>query len=76
VDEKGDWEPCSGTPESLKLVFSHNIEIGRQKPLKGQYLGAPQQPKQESADPTTVAMANRKYESMKFRLTGIYVPAP
>jgi hypothetical protein len=75
VEQNGQWQPCEGGAAGLKLVFSHNIDLGRQRPEAGQYLGDPQRPAQpQGQDALSARMAGRRYREIEKRLTGVYIP--
>lgn len=71
----GALEQCEGTPESLKVVFSHNIRYPDQRPEQGQYLGDPQQPPNNHTDEASRRAADQRYATVKHRLMGVYLPA-
>jgi hypothetical protein len=77
VSENGQWEKCEGEAADLRLVFSHNIDLQKhQKPEAGQYLGDPQRPERtEKVCETMERLAEKRYESVRKNLTGVYVPA-
>ena len=77
VTGSGNWEKCEGEPSALKLAFSHNIEIGQgQRPQPGTYLGDPQRPERtEQVSAEMERQAQKRFDNLKGRLTGVYVPA-
>jgi hypothetical protein len=77
VTDSGQWEKCEGDASELKLVFSHNIDIGKcQRPQPGTYLGDPQRPERtEKVSAEMERQADKRYAEIKNRLTGVYVPA-